>query len=583
MLAQRVSPSFSTWLFAVALLQLWAHTSGSSTGCPAIPVGTSTAHFVQQAVTCLDPGDISAPSASIGNVYLSGLHAGISSNDMKCISTSDGLTTVALDKVGGISSMTRGSHQCVLKSITAWKSDSSPTASAEMHLEYVNCTGVPTMGTVRLGLERVPDTQPAGELLKFFNSLCGVQTTSPPPQAVAKLSMSFNEVLVGTGACKGDTLTSYDNAVVKSKAVCRQLCIADIQKYTGMINAADACRGYAYNPLAADGKVCVTYKGGEITKVSNPKGSSGGNCWNVTETMSTFQESTAPPPSAEQLAQLKASAPKLKASIDAKSAIVQTYVSKDSCFPSFDWITLQAPNSQEATLKVKDSEWDELMKLIPVSASRKLLALSQSANLQAGLVVDHAAYSATPVDQVVAVGLTTTLAPATTLAPKRIVSHKDCVVPEVVNALLTGFLVPAATWAGVAVLFHRMGSPKSDGSMPAGCGKQTIMILVCCAFLTAAIASFVLVSVLAIVFKPMCESSHHDLTLIKLTSGITAMVASSAGLFYLSTKHHSTAMGKKERKYMIVEHNPEDGSVTALPAHHHVPEHTAREIMSSMA
>jgi hypothetical protein len=319
-----------------------------------------------------------------------------------------------------------------------------------------------------------------------------------------------------------------------------------------------------------------------VTKISDAAGKVGFNCWNMTKRMAKFEESTAPPPTAEQVAAQLAAAPKLKANFDgATQATVATYVStKAGCFPSFDWITLKDGNSAPASLKVSDAEWDAVMALIPVGSARKLEAADP---FDAGIVIDAAVYSPTPVAAAV-VPSATTAAPVATVAPKTIVTHADCVVPEVGNAIITGFVVPLTAWAAVALLFHNIGQGTNDGDVPVGCKGSTIMILVCCAFLTAAIVSFVLVSVLAILFKPMCESSNHDLTLIKLTGGITAMVACSSGLFYLSTKHHSTFVkGDKggDRKYMVVA--VEDGNkMTPLADHEHVHPGESRNVMSSL-
>jgi hypothetical protein len=442
------------------------------------------------------------------------------------------------------------------------------------------------MGTVTVGLEQAT-TGPTDNVYKFFNEVCGVRSTTPPV-AMASMKMQLNETRVGNGTCDGDLMEAYNTSHnVKSKGVCRQLCISDIERYHGIKNAPNKCTGYAYNTAATVGTaICKLYKGKPITK-SNPKAITSWTCYKVIETVSVLQTQTAAPPTKAQLAQIQANAPKLKASVNAKFATVQTYISKQRCFPNFDWITMQDAVGQPATLKVHQTEWNDLMKMVPSGTSRGL-AVSK-ASIDVKLLVDHAAYSQQPIlaqgfvaqGVIAPVSTAATSPPQTTAAPvasHTIVTHKDCVVPEVLNALLCSILVPISTWI-VVYLVHNRFLGKEDPLH--GDGRQNSIILIICAVLVAAIVSFVLASLFAIMFKPMCESTNHDLTLIKLTSGVSAMIACCMGLFFLSRNHSENGMGTKAREYMMVEKSG-DGQWRPIQASQIVDNDTALKTLQSL-
>merc|ERR1711920_1132391 len=102
-----------------------------------------------------------------------------------------------------------------------------------------------------------------------------------------------------------------------------------------------------------------------------------------------------------------------------------------------------------------------------------------------------------------------------------------------------------------------------------------------CAVLVAAIVSFVFASLFAIMFKPMCESTNHDLTLIKLTSGVSAMIACCMGLFLLFRNHSENVMGTRAREYMMVEKSG-DGQWRPIQASQIVDNDTALKTLQSL-
>jgi hypothetical protein len=144
-------------------------------------------------------------------------------------------------------------------------------------------------------------------------------------------------------------------------------------------------------------------------------------------------------------------------------------------------------------------------------------------------------------------------ASATTAAPvvvKKVVTvhEKDCIVPEVLNAVLCGIIVPAAAW--VCIYFAGMQYKKQEGQKLQGDADHKMPILILIGVLVSAILSFVLATVLAIIFKPMCESQNHELTLIKLAAGVAAMVSCLLGLLYNSMGGEQ-GLGKAARQYMM--------------------------------
>jgi len=215
---------------------------------------------------------------------------------------------------------------------------------------------------------------------------------------MAQIELEFTEVLLGNNTCGGEVLASYP----ADKRSCKMLCIADVQKYSSsMSSLAEAdgmCKAYSWTAAPVNGtSSCVLYKAGKdsttITSVSHKSGQVGVSCWNLTAQARQFQESTAAPPSAVEVAAMEARLPKLNASVTASSAAIQTFVSPDKCFMPFNWITLEDAANNPISVHVTLSEFKELQALIPSSGSRRLSTDKVTATVYA----DRALYGAVPV------------------------------------------------------------------------------------------------------------------------------------------------------------------------------------------
>jgi hypothetical protein len=190
--------------------------------------------------------------------------------------------------------------------------------------------------------------------------------------------------------------------------------------------------------------------------------------------------------------------------------------------------------------------------LISTAVSRQLASQA----IPAFITIDHAAWSAVPVGAAISSdispGMTTTTIPppVATAAPAPV---KECTVPEVLNAILTGVLVPTVTWGAVYAAQKTLGKQ----------GGSHLGLLISCAFLAAAVTGFLLVSLLGIIFKPMCASSDHSLVLIRLAGGIASMTGCSLALYLLPSGQVGGAA--EYRQYQVIEVDPDGKEKRRLP------------------
>jgi len=183
------------------------------------------------------------------------------------------------------------------------------------------------------------------------------------------------------------------------------VCLALLEKYNGVFNA-EQCGGYSFDTSASAAKPCRLYKGRPVTSVSTEfADASGWFCWNMTvsdvagpEGGDVLREvvSTPAPPTAEELAAADKSLPTLNINVlpDARTAQIMTYTSaNDECYKPFQVITLQDMAFQTIKVRVKASEWDTFLEMIP--ASVPLRRLSATAGHVSAVFADRVIYGAT--------------------------------------------------------------------------------------------------------------------------------------------------------------------------------------------
>jgi len=163
------------------------------------------------------------------------------------------------------------------------------------------------------------------------------------------------------------------------------LCVSDVQRYASSLDSLtkypEMCKAYSFFSIGKS-SVCELYNGASVTKISDPRGAADVTCYNLTVEATEFHETTHPPPNAAEMAHMDSMLPKLNLAMDAHSADILTFVSPDNCFETFNWITLQEKAHKDKghkaiSVSVKESEWVELLALIPVDAPSRLLTSSQ--------------------------------------------------------------------------------------------------------------------------------------------------------------------------------------------------------------
>lgn len=526
------------------------------------------AEVARRSVHCVKPDQIAPANPPLRRVVVSDLSLISTRKTTACGETAFDLQTAFKPGVGNL---TLGTATCGLKGIAWTKSDATPAATVDMRLDFAGCsdssgvaTPVPT-ASVMMSVVKAAGAIGNKSFVPFLKEKCSVKTTTDA-SSLAKFKIVSVLNVVGNGTCDGKVSNKYDDV---SQEDCKRLCMASITKYGSDLAALEAskdvCRGFSHNNGT---NKCETYKGDPITKLDK-KSSAGWYCWNLTASQTAVEESTPAPPTPEEIAAEEAKLPKLHIAIPAHSAEVITMTAKgNKCFQPFHWITLHDQAHQPLSAQVDAADWEEFLSMIPPPAKSRLLKGSKddAADAIEGVSVERAFYGTGPIPvpaPAPSATAITTAAPATpapNVITKKIVKHEDCVAGEIANALFSAILVPAGTWVAIGLLFHALfpggGKGQEESDIGVGCSRQTTSILILSGCLVAAILSFVLVAVLKFLFTPLCAASNHDVILIKLTTALSCIVATTVGLFYLSTKHHATnvakASGDDGGKFMLL-------------------------------
>jgi len=468
-----------------------------------------------------------------------------------------------------------GSVSCQLDGLALEKEDATATSKVLLRFDFHNCTGASTAKTGTSGsavveLMKVPDSDvivatpaalPMADLSTFFHEVC--QKKAAPkeaPPVVQQVKLQIAENPVGLGACKGTKYRSAPKAEVSSRSDCKMECVGSIEKYVKLTDKKNMCTGYSFSSQnTSDTTTCNLYKG-------EWSGSTGvaadGWCWNMTEKSTAFSEDNgaAEAAAAQQKKELEAmkTAPRLamEAALLAEGASVALYESPESCFDSFFWAKLQDKKGAPAVLKIKAKEYDALFAQIPAPTARRL---APAVDPSLSVSLSHAVYTndvRAYYQKVFGLG-----APVEAAAP--VAAAPECVNGEIMNAFVTALLVPVILWMVLWVVFEKFLSKPtsqytslSDEDAVGGCTQNNIMVLILVTVLVGALLSFGLTHVLAIAFTPVCAASPHGLTMITISSGLSAVVGAGLGLYYMSTPHHSIHAGKggggEGSKFMLV-------------------------------
>lgn len=497
---------------------------------------------------------------------------------------------------------------CACKYMNMRKQVTGDVTDVSARLDFENCTVGPKFAVLKLAVKKVPDAQfvddpvektAHGSIVDYMRATCGKPTTTMV-QSSAKVSVQVKQQAMGSSTCSGTLESSLKIPLTddreKDRATCQNVCMGSIEKFAAMgevSDQGDKCTGYAFSQDAKD-ENCLIYKGkwSSIDKNSSKPGS--WNCWNMTDTGASFEESTPAPMSAEEKAALAAAAPKLAFTMTAETANVATVTSKvDGCFGTYTWIDLKDSTGAAGFLPAKESEWEELLEFIPV-ASTPSTKLATSDSVGCTMATRNIYWGAANGGKGGLVSARAAEPDLTTTTPAPCPVLQDCTTAEYINAAITAICTALVTWLCVYLVFDKFLKGKSTSQSEqksnvathymtgsgtsfsrtvalngeeatvdeySGCDMPVLLILCLVAAIVAGITASLLSHLLGLLLTPICAASSHDLNLITEASSMAAFAAIAVALFWLSTRKSSG--GGDEFKYMLIK--VKDGQKQPIP------------------
>lgn len=376
-----------------------------------------------RAIKCIDPAVISGAPTSVGHFMLGELSR-VSSDDVIVKQINHELVAKLPEASNG--TIIIGTATCKISEVGLSKGDASsgldfqPNA-VHMRLDFHECSSGPSSGSALLNVAKVPDNflglPPNGTFVPFLKD--AYDKDKDIHASLESTRVEAVEVHLGGGTCSGEILKSYP---IIDKTACKKICLSAITKYKGDFNA-NQCGGYAYNAKATSGNVCHLYKGKPVTSLSKDSEAkdAGWFCWNMTSKTVKVAASTPAPPTAADLAAAAASLPRLNiVAPGATSASILTYTpTNGTCNKPFRVITIQDSSFQTVTAKVKSSEWQTLMDMIPTAAPSSRRLADRTGDVSS-VVADRVVYGASGSAPPMAV------APAEGKAAAGTGAHKSC-------------------------------------------------------------------------------------------------------------------------------------------------------------
>jgi hypothetical protein len=448
---------------------------------------------------------------------------------------------------------------CPLRGVSLRRTEAGAQFDAEIRFEFEFCkaaAGMPASpvasAAVVLGLRK--ETGRQSNLLPWIKEVCNDKTTPAPTSSVVVKSET-QLTFVGNGTCKQDSSAPDPKKVsdVANQVACSGQCRSSILIATEIGKKEEACGGFSYN---AKTKVCLLFTG-KVDAID--KQDADLVCYAMDLKAQDYQKTTSAPPPVAALPELTqnlhlrevfAGAP-INMSMG-KLLQIQPQTGDDFCFAASWWFTLQDERGNDASVPVMEAEWDELMSKIP-------LATAPAPSLPSTMIMDRVLVK--------------------TCNPHAEGWGRSCIMPEVnhlcdhrqiVNAVVTGILVPVLGWLMVQSIHKRcvgarqMNPTAMDdarGELPrctsAGIFITCIGAVFACCFVAAASSSIISYSFGA----AGCIHGIREMLVIGCATAIPGSFAMIVGLLYLyhsGTKHQlikaadTTSPLPKGRKLMLV-------------------------------
>lgn len=498
---------------------------------------------------------------------------------------------------------------------------------AEVRFQFEPCqaaTGAPIQpvksAAVSMKLAQIPGPTGGANLVPFITEVCKAQLAQAPTTTAQVQQIqtkdSFETLAIGNGTCKTTgKVTKVTSLEPNAKAVnCELECQMKIKLSKAVKNEEDMCFGYAFKAGCAtfadegtcpttrcewtgtackvkqagqDDQECEIYQGGEVTGFDK---ADGWECKSLelkkteVKTQTTVAPATiAPVTSNLRISQVMAGAPESMAT----ARVFQVHLDQCAAIPPSWWFKLESNDGIPATFPVLAETWDELMALLPDPQPEEEEEVSR-------VVVDRILAEICPGETKPAVW------------GRQCIAEKvltTCDSQQIVNAVITGVVVPVVGWLLVWAFFTRLPASCMVSSMreyqdhssfdeggvpicqPTGLIATCLAALIACGGLAAGTSAAVTYGMQA----AGCLHGQREMMVVGVASGIPGAISFIIGILYMyfSGHKHKTTGGSgggggggssfgaggsdrgygpaKGHKLMLVQVNDESGRITGEP------------------
>lgn len=432
---------------------------------------------------------------------------------------------------------------CPLRGVSIRRNNMSRGAlfEAEIRFEFYSCqalAGFPeapvSSASVVMGLRKEPSQ--VSNLVPWMKEVCGVKTdadaaTTTAPASAAAASMvirtEYPVVNVGKGECKQpDSASSKFISAITTEDGCKDECRSSLQIAEATDQKDGFCTGFAFNAAAEASKKCIQYTS-PVTELgtSDP----GWTCYNLTMTKQDYQKTTAPPTAIDAVDASQALTQNLQlrevfagahaTMTTAKLIQIQPQAGDDFCFPAAWWFAVQDDAGKPASVPVKESDWDAMMAMLPP-------ALPEAEAVKSTMIIDRVLFRTCNPDMA-GWGRSCDMP-----APPTLCDNK-----QIINAILSGILVPLLGWLTVRCFHKSFGWGRPDPQGPENfpiCSFGNIFGLSVVALLACALYAVGIAAALSQGLGAMgCLHGMREMVVVAVATGVPSCVAMVIGLLYM--------------------------------------------------
>lgn len=422
---------------------------------------------------------------------------------------------------------------CPLRGVSIRRNNMSRGAlfEAEIRFEFYYCqalAGFPqspvASASVVMGLRKEPSQ--VSNLLPWMQEVClaKVGTTTAPASASMVIRTEYPVVNVGKGECKhADSSSAKFIPAITTEDGCKAECRSSLQVAEATKQKDGFCTGFAFNAAATADKTCIQYTS-PVTELGTPD--LAWTCYNLTMTKQDYQKTTAAPSAMQagdaltQTLQLREVFAGAHATMTtAKLIQIQPQRGDDFCFPAAWWFAVQDDSGNPASIPVKESEWAAMMAMVPP-------ALPEAEAVKSTMIIDRVLFK--------------------TCNPDMAGWGRSCDMPtplgvcdnkQIINAIVSGILVPLLGWLTVRC-FHKScgwGRPDSQGpenfpicSFGNIFGLSVVAVLACGLY-----AGGVAAGMSQILGAAGCLHGMREMIVVAVATCVPSALAMIIGLLYM--------------------------------------------------